>query len=401
MAKVGRNEQCPCGSGKKYKKCHGGTPVVERGAQAARGQTAAVQVPLNPIGMPGQVHHIIFVGRFADPNDQRNVSGPSGQPGRYKVVFVFSRPGYPLVPENQTVFSNELRGDSHLAILPPAFVSPQNEGATQIRIYANLSLEQLVFEGYPNEKGFLGKIVLESIEAQGFADAELKAYRALAPSLSNWSLVRDVPMHIAQIDSTEIATGNARTSIVNPYLQAAWAVPGTGTMSEEFRRYASLYREALSSNSSAYQFLCFFKMIEAIMARRGRLNAEARREGRAPRRSIERLPSDLASREVWLRAIFYGRPDWDPMSLDEIFPPDVLGKKMSRIVDSELRPLRVKIAHAILDSGEPTLMADEGLDLEKITKWLPLTKCVVRRMLKDEFPAEFLPFLSEDGTVGQ
>jgi uncharacterized protein YecA (UPF0149 family) len=22
--KVGRNEPCPCGSGKKYKKCHGG-----------------------------------------------------------------------------------------------------------------------------------------------------------------------------------------------------------------------------------------------------------------------------------------------------------------------------------------------------------------------------------------
>ncbi len=22
--KIGRNEQCPCGSGRKYKKCHGG-----------------------------------------------------------------------------------------------------------------------------------------------------------------------------------------------------------------------------------------------------------------------------------------------------------------------------------------------------------------------------------------
>jgi preprotein translocase subunit SecA len=25
MPKVGRNEPCPCGSGKKYKKCHGAT----------------------------------------------------------------------------------------------------------------------------------------------------------------------------------------------------------------------------------------------------------------------------------------------------------------------------------------------------------------------------------------
>lgn len=30
MAKVGRNEPCPCGSGKKYKKCHGGISHMER-----------------------------------------------------------------------------------------------------------------------------------------------------------------------------------------------------------------------------------------------------------------------------------------------------------------------------------------------------------------------------------
>jgi hypothetical protein len=242
--------------------------------------------------------------------------------------------------------------------------------------------------------------VVESIDGQGFDDAELKAYRALAPTLSNWSIQRDVPMHISQIDSTEITTGNARTSLLNPYLEAAWAVPGTGAMSDDFRRYASLYREALSSNSSAYQFLCFFKIIEGIQARRGRLNSDARRENREVRRYDERLPIDRAACLGWLKAVFYGRPDWDPMSLTQIFPDNVLGKKVSRVVESDLRPLRVKIAHAVLDSGEPTLMADEGLDLQKIAQWLPLTKCIVRRMLKDEFPTEFLPFLQEDGTVG-
>ncbi|WP_165769130.1 YecA family protein [Virgibacillus profundi] len=29
MEKVGRNDPCPCGSGKKYKKCHGASNVVE------------------------------------------------------------------------------------------------------------------------------------------------------------------------------------------------------------------------------------------------------------------------------------------------------------------------------------------------------------------------------------
>lgn len=33
MAKVGRNDLCPCGSGKKYKKCHGGIAHLERIAQ--------------------------------------------------------------------------------------------------------------------------------------------------------------------------------------------------------------------------------------------------------------------------------------------------------------------------------------------------------------------------------
>ena len=360
---------------------------------------AKPEFQLPPMGMPGQSHHIIVVAQFADPNDPRNASGPAGQPGRYKVVFVFSRPGYPLSPENRMAFSKDLKGDSHLAILPPAFVTPENKNSTQIRIRAQTSDGQLIFDGYPNERGFLGKIVLESIDAQGFDDAELNAYRALAPSLSNWSLQRDVPMHISQTDSTEIATGNSRTSLVNPYLEAAWAVPGSGTMTDEFRPYASFYREALSSNSAAYQFLCFFKMIEGIQARRGRLNAAAREENREPRRIIERLPSDTAACEGWLKAIFYGRPDWDQMSLEEIFPREVVGNKISRVVESHLRPLRVKVAHAILDSGEPTLVADEGLDIQKIMKWLPFTKCIVRRMLKNEFPADFLPFVAEDGTV--
>ncbi|MGB6103064.1 MAG: SEC-C metal-binding domain-containing protein [Pusillimonas sp.] len=34
MAKIGRNEPCPCASGKKYKKCHGNIPLQERVAKA-------------------------------------------------------------------------------------------------------------------------------------------------------------------------------------------------------------------------------------------------------------------------------------------------------------------------------------------------------------------------------
>jgi hypothetical protein len=268
------------------------------------------EFPVKAMGMPGQVHHIILVPRYADPLDPRNVNSPSGRPGRYKVNFVFNRPGFSLTPENKVVFSNELKGDSHLAILPPAYEFPGNEKADTIRVYANTRSEKLVFDGYPNKRGYLGKFVIESIEAQGFDDAELRAYRALAPTLSNWSLQRDVPMHIWQIDSTELATGSSRVSLLNPYLEAAWAVPSSGEMSDEFRRYASLYREALSSNSPAYQFLCFFKIIEGIQGRRSRINGQARKEGREPRRHDERFPPDQAGREKWLKAIFYASSAW-------------------------------------------------------------------------------------------
>lgn len=50
MAKVGRNEPCPCGSGKKFKRCHGSIEHLERiarvvaGAEKTRGRVQAAQV---------------------------------------------------------------------------------------------------------------------------------------------------------------------------------------------------------------------------------------------------------------------------------------------------------------------------------------------------------------------
>jgi hypothetical protein len=42
---------------------------------------------------------------------------------------------------------------------------------------------------------------------------------------------------------------------------------------------------------------------------------------------------------------------------------------------------------------------DEALHLAKMSHWLPLLKCVVQRMLKNEFPDEYLPYLQEDGSI--
>jgi hypothetical protein len=86
--------------------------------------------------------------------------------------------------------------------------------------------------------------------------------------------------------------------------------------------------------------------------------------------------------------------------LTSLFPDEVVGKSFQYVIDKVLYPMRVDIAHAISSqSGELTLTVDELLHTQNLHKWLPLTKCIVRRMLKNDFPTDFLPYLREDGTV--
>jgi hypothetical protein len=42
--------------------------------------------------------------------------------------------------------------------------------------------------------------------------------------------------------------------------------------------------------------------------------------------------------------------------------------------------------------------ADEALHIARVLQWVPLTKCMVRGMLKNEFPDEFLSSLPEPNT---
>ena len=160
------------------------------------------------------------------------------------------------------------------------------------------------------------------------------------------------------------------------------------------------FREALNSNSHVYRFLCFFKIIEGILNRRARLGVKAKKTGASFSRPAEVLPSKPEEYVPWLNAIFPVRGEWDAMALDSIFRKGVIGRKIKYVIDNELYPLRVEIAHALFsESGEPTLYADELLHVERVNKWLPLTKCIARRMLKNEFPGEFLSYLREDGSI--
>jgi hypothetical protein len=88
------------------------------------------------------------------------------------------------------------------------------------------------------------------------------------------------------------------------------------------------------------------------------------------------------------------------MALASLFPDEVRGKSFQYVIDKVLYPMRVDVAHAISSqSGELTLSIDELLHTRNLNKWLPLTKCIVRRMLKNDFPSDFLAYLQEDGTI--
>lgn len=350
------------------------------------------------MGLPAQPGELHAVPRFRD-GDPRNAIPLHGAPGLYQVTFVFARPGFNLLPEGRFSFATGLEGDSHLAITKPAFVPPNNPGADQVIIQGRTDDGAFLFTAYPNRRGFLGKIVSAPFEALNRNDAKHKAYRAIASSLSNWSIHLDIPLEVEQVDTVELATGSAQMSYTNPYWEAPFAVTPTAELQREFRGYASLYREALGSSSTVYRFLCMYKIIEGVQARRKRHEREAKRNGEAIPPNIEVLPTTASEVPTWLNAIFPTRRAWDELAIDEAVPPEVRGKEVATVLETVIRPLRRHVAHALSSgSGELTMSADELLHVEQVNKWLSLTKCIVRRLLKNEFPTEFLSYLQEDGT---
>jgi hypothetical protein len=256
-----------------------------------------------------------------------------------------------------------------------------------------------LLSGIANESGFLGSIVSESVFAQDAKDAKARVSRAAAVSLNEWSLVFDAPLYIEQTDVIELKTNASYMSIHGPFHEAILSSSPPKRLSRSFLSHASLYREGLNSNSRRYQFLCFYKIIEGIRERRERLSGEARARGESVKVIPERVPSHSDQFVPWLNGIFPVRPAiWKPGELSTIFLPEAKGQKFYRISDDYLSPLRDAIAHSVLDRKELELSADDRIDLWKIAKWLPLTKCIVRRMLKREFPEEFLTHLADDGS---
>ena len=221
-----------------------------------------------------------------------------------------------------------------MAITPPAVRFEAHPHADRFDILANTPEGRVVFEGFPNDAGFLAKFQC-TIVGLRFSDALFKAIRIVVPALSNISAQLDTPLEIRQTDVVEVRTGAVQTRIVTTPDAVALAIPPNLAPSDEYRAYASLYREGMNSTSMRYQFLCYYKIIDGIYARRRRLAVPV---ARVP----ERMPQTPEDRERWLKAVFPSPGELDEFVLDNTFPVESLGKKAANIVEKYLQPIRVR-----------------------------------------------------------
>jgi hypothetical protein len=347
--------------------------------------TSEIQIP----PFSGEAAVLTMVPTFPS-GDPRNTDNPRGQPGQYRVTIVLGRPGSFEVGEREFRYSDHLSGNSHLAITPPANKTVEAADKVAIRLRTQTPEGSFIFDGKPNEQGYLGKLISQPFEARNFEHAIKGGYHAIAASLSNWSAHLDVPFFVAQIDALELRTGAASLQVIMPPLEVILAVQAEPKLESEFRYYASLYREALNTNSPFYRFLCLYKIIEGVRLRRARLAEEARASDTEPQRfDFEAVPDDSAEHENWLNAI-YGVRQWDRRAIDQVFPKEIRGQRFSNIVKSRLTPLRNEVAHGILDTGELGTSIDDMTKLERVNFWLPLTRTIVRRLLKNSFRDQFM-----------
>jgi hypothetical protein len=400
MTNIGRNDPCPCGSGKKYKKCHGGPnppaspraagrpAPVRLGPDHLASELAPDQTSANAklAGFPGQQQHWAAVNYFKPEADKP--SSPAGHPGDYRVVFVLAKPGHAPVPDRDVNFDLGQRGDSHISLNAAHAPVPGAKGEIKImHIDTVANGRPLQFSAYPNARGFISRIEA-TLPADSFADADTIASRAMSPFLSLSSSTLNVPVSVYQTEITEARTGNRRVTITTPFYESAPLPVAPNGVSDEFLWFAALYREALNTNSPLYRFLCLYKIIEGIVVRRTVMKA------RPPK---ERVPNDPAEFNGWLHALFPVRPEhWDQMALDTVFKPDVIGRSVGDIRDKDLRPLRNDVGHMFDDSDKSHgLWVDDAEQVQRVHHWLPITVCIARLMMKNDFPREFLPGLDE------
>jgi len=347
-----------------------------------------------PAGLEGHRYYWVLRPSFKDPEDPRNLGGAEGLPGKYRVVLTLAKPGYPLHLPGRHALESTLEGDSNLYI--------GSDFEKRHRFLLKCEGKDFKMTMSANSQGRLGKVILSELEAQGFADAQSLSWRVVSPTLSLLAANLDIPLMIGQVDITELRTGSLSGSILVDFTDVGLHLFPLAGMSEEFKHYVSMYREALNSNSPLYEFLCLFKIIESIRERRGRIAIELKASGESATRPKEQFPA-LEELPLRLAALLpeTARREWQTKSLSDTFPKAAYGRRFGFLIDEFLRPLRTRIAHGLLDTGELGFSIDEYGHLRSVERLLPLTKYMTRQMLKNEFPEEFLQGVGDSQELDQ
>lgn len=381
-------KRCWCGSGKKEKNCHGrpqGSNLTPGATDVLMNKmTEQPKLEFTPWGVPGEEHKLIVAPVFKDGPTDPNQMNIAGQRGPYRVQFLLARPGYSTHDEREHKFIDDIVGTSHVRMAKPE--SERGPHDVEKVILALLGKSYQIV-GLPDKQGFLGKLVAE-LEAESAAGAEQEAYGSLAPFLSAWSMNADIPIHVETIQVTDLKTQVSTLRVVTPHFEMNFPGGQQPFFQDEFCQYASIYREGLNSNSPFYRFLCFYKIIESVIAKRGREAAAKKAAGQDPRRAYETIPEKREDILPLLKRLYPWRDSWDEMALRHIFPDEVLGQKVTGIREKHFRRLRLGIAHALLDKGEITVILDKIEYVQAVDKWLPLCRICARWMLLSDFPSE-------------
>jgi hypothetical protein len=343
----------------------------------------SASLPRGVFGLPGQFGRLAIVAIDASGNE-RGAHG--GDPGLYRVAVTLWKPGFSPGSEGTFQLGEVVEGDSHLEV-----ASPGKPTAVW-----NLDLtsdnQTLTYQAHSNSRGMLAKFVVAELQANSFADAESRAYSGLAPFLSHLATQFEIPLDIFQTEVKELKSETVSVTYVNPYYAIRSAGSLAVAVTPEIRGYLSVYRESLTSRSPFYQFLSFYKIVEELFKRRGRLGDEVR-SGSRPRFARLRIPDDPSDVLGLLRGLYSLQPHWDELLVNDTVPPEAWGRSLKDVADQALRPIRDRIGHALFDTSgtdaTPLQSFDDGEHLRAVHKWLAFVRTAARWLLKEDLGIQF------------
>jgi hypothetical protein len=336
----------------------------------------SVTIPKTKLGLPGASYQLhVHGGKKGHEAPTLSVVLQDN----YRVVLTLSRavgesPGF--------TFEAGLVGDSYMH-----FAKPKGErtaaDADQMVIFCAHGNTRVELRGIANEQGRLGKVSVE-IPAASFHEAETIALDAAFPFLSGLAFNLDIPLRVAQIDVTQLSTGNSSMTYTCPYIEVV-PLGGEYFNSPYIQSLLSLYREGINSHSPNYQFLCWYKIVEGINVKREPETAQLKAP--LPLKYPERLEKESVEQRKRLEAAFpliklLGTTD---AAWDDLVPAEVRDWKFNRVREQKLEPLRNRIAHMISESsGDLSLSPDSRENASQVNKWISVLRFIARVMVMNE-----------------